>query len=47
MDNRVLADMIREKYYEEKISAGYKLQLNNIVEMEEKFLKHFSKTKWK
>jgi len=25
MGNKVLAEMIREKYYEEKISAGYKL----------------------
>ena len=28
MDNKVLAEMIREKYYEEKITAEYKLQLN-------------------
>ena len=47
MDNKVLADMIREKYYEEKISAEYKLQLNKVVEMEDKFLKEFSKDKWK
>lgn len=43
MDNKVLAEMIREKYYEEKMSAEYKLQLNNVVEPENKFLKHFSK----
>jgi hypothetical protein len=47
MDNKVLAEMIREKYYEEKISTEYKLQLNKVVEMEDKFLKHFSKDKWK
>ena len=47
MDNNVLADMIREKYYEEKITADYKLQLNKVVEMEDKFLKDFSKDKWK
>lgn len=45
MDNKVLAEMIREKYYEEKITAEYKLQLNKIVEMENKFLKDFSKEK--
>ena len=39
--------MIREKYYEEKMSAEYKLQLNKVVEMEDKFLEDFSKDKWK
>ena len=47
MDNKVLAEMIREKYYEEKMTADYKLQLNKVVEMEEKFLKDFSKDKRK
>ena len=47
MDNKVLAEMIREKYYEEKMSAEFKLQLNKVVEMEDKFLKNFSKDKWK
>lgn len=47
MDNKVLAEMIREKYYEEKISAGYKMQLNKVVDLEDKFLKDFSKDKWK
>ena len=47
MDNKVLAEMIREKYYEEKMTAEYKLQLNKVVEMEDKFLKTFSKDKWK
>lgn len=47
MDNKVLAEMIREKYYEEKMSAEYKPQLNKVVEMEDKFLKDFSKDKWK
>ena len=47
MDNKVLAEMIREKYYEEKMSAEYKLQLSKVVEMEDKFLKNFSKDKWK
>ena len=39
--------MIIEKYYEEKVSVEYKLQLNKVVEMEDKFLKNFSKDKWK
>lgn len=43
MDNKVLAEMIREKYNEEKMSAEFKLQLNKVVEMEDKFLKNFSK----
>ena len=47
MDNKVLAEMIREKYYEEKMTAEYKLQLKKVVEMEDKFLKYFSKDKWK
>ena len=47
MDNKVLAEMIREKYYEEKMTAEYRLQLNKVVEMEDKFLKDFSKDNWK
>ena len=47
MDNKVLAEMIREKYYEEKMTAEYKLQLTKVVEMENKFLKNFFKGKWK
>ena len=47
MDNKVLAEMVREKYYEEKMTAEYKLQLNKVVELEDKFLKGFSKDKWK
>ena len=47
MDNKVLAEMIREKYYEKNMSAEYKLQLNKVVEMEDKFIKGFSKDKWK
>ena len=47
MDNKVLAEMIREKYYEEKMSAEYKLQLNKVVDMEDNFVKDFSKDKWK
>ena len=47
MDNKILADIIREKYYEVKMSAEYKLQLIKIVEMEDKFVQDFSKDKWK
>lgn len=47
MWHNVLTEMISEKYYEEKMSVEYKLQLNKVVEMEEKFLKNFSKDKWK
>ncbi|MBQ8886266.1 MAG: hypothetical protein IJY61_01015 [Candidatus Gastranaerophilales bacterium] len=47
MDNKILAEMIREKYYEEKMTAEYKLQLNKVVKLENKFLKNFSKDKWK
>ena len=47
MDNKILVEMIRVKYYKEKMTAEYKLQLNKVVEMEDKFLKGFSKDKWK
>ena len=43
VDNKILAEMIREKYYEEKMTSEYKLQLNKVVELEDKFLKDFSK----
>lgn len=46
MDNKVLAEMIREKYYEERMSSEYKLQLNKVVKLEDKFLKDFPKDKW-
>ena len=39
--------MIKEKYYEEKMTVEYKLQLNKVVEMEDKFIKGFSRVKWK
>ena len=48
MDNKVLAEMIREKIlWRKKMTAEYKLQLNKVVEIEDKFLKNFSKDKWK
>ena len=47
MKNETLIEFIKEKYYEQKISAEYKLQVNKIVELEEKFTKDFSKDKWR
>lgn len=47
MKNKTLIEFIKEKYYEEKMSAEYKLQVNKIVELEEKFTKDFSKDKWR
>lgn len=47
MKNKTLIEFIKEKYYEEKMSAEYKLQANKIVELEEKFTKDFSKDKWR
>lgn len=47
MDNKALADMIREKHYEQKMTNEYKLKLNKVVEMKNNFLKGFLKDKWK
>ncbi len=47
MKNKTLIEFIKEKYYEEKMSAEYKLQLTKIVELEDKFTKDFSKDKWR
>ena len=47
MDNKILSEIIREKYYEDKMTAEYKLQLNKVVELEDKFLKTFQKTNGK
>lgn len=46
MKNETLIEFIKEKYYEQKMSAEYKLQVNKIVELEDKFTKDFSKDKW-
>ena len=46
MKNKILIEFIKEKYYEEKMSAKYKLQLTKIMELEDKFTKGFSKDKW-
>ncbi len=47
MKNETLTRFIKEKYYEQKMSAEYKLQLTKIVELEDKFTKDFSKDKWR
>lgn len=47
MKNETLVEFIKEKYYEQKMSAKYKLQLTKIVELENKFTKDFSKDKWR
>ena len=47
MKNETLVEFIREKYYEQKMSAEYELQLTKIIELENKFTKDFSKDKWR
>ena len=47
MKNKILIEFIKEKYYEEKMSVKYKLQLTKIMELEKKFTKDFSKDKWR
>ena len=47
MKNETLIEFIKEKYYEQKMSAEYKLQLTKIIELENKFTKDFSKDKWR
>lgn len=46
MKNETLVEFIKEKYYEQKMSAEYELQLTKIAELENKFTKDFSKDKW-
>ena len=47
MKNETLIEFIKEKYYEQKMSDEYELQLTKIIEIEEKFTKDFSKDKWR
>ena len=47
MKNKTLIEFIKEKYYEQKMSAEYELQLTKIAELEKKFTKDFSKAKWR
>ena len=44
--NHVL-QLVRDTLENEKISAEEQLQLNKICELEDKFVKHFSKDKWR
>ena len=39
----ILIEFIKEKYYEQKMSAEYELQLAKIVELENKLPKTFQK----
>ena len=47
MKTEILIEFIKEKYYEQKMSAEHELQLTKIVELEKKFTKDFSKGKWR
>ena len=47
MKNKILIEFIKEKYYEQKMSVEYELQLTKIMELEKKFTKDFSKNKWR
>ena len=47
MKNETLIKFIKEKYYEQKMSVEYELQLTKIIELENKFTKDFSKDKWR
>ena len=43
MKNETVIEFIKEKFYEQKMLAEYKLQLTKIVELEDKFTKDFIK----
>lgn len=47
MKNETLVEFIKEKYYEQKMSAEYELQLTKIIELEKELTKNFSKDKWR
>ena len=47
MKNKNLIEFVKEKYYEQKMSAEYELQLTKIIELENDFTKDFSKDKWR
>lgn len=47
MKNETVIEFVKEKFYEQKMLAEYKLQLTKIVEFENKFTKDFSKEKWR
>ena len=41
MKNETLVELIKEKYYEQKMSAEYELQLTKIIKLEINILKIF------
>lgn len=41
MKNKTLIEFIKEKYYEQKISAEYELKLTKIIKLEINILKIF------
>jgi len=47
MRNPAIVEIIKERFQDLKISAEYRLQLNKIVELEDKFVKDFDKAKWR
>ena len=47
MKNETFVEFIKEKYYEQKMSAEYELQLTKIIELENRLTKDFSKDKWR
>lgn len=47
MKNQAIVQIIKDRFYEQKMDAEYQLQLTKVVEFEDKFVKNFSKEKWK
>ena len=47
MKNASIIEIIKDKFAEQQMSAEYRLQLTNVVELEDKFTKDFDKDKWK
>lgn len=47
MDNKLLFEIIYDKYTEQKMSAEYMLQLTKVVELEDNFTKQLTKQQWK
>ena len=47
MKNPAIIQIIKERFQEKKMTAEMQLQLNKICELEDAFVKGFSKEKWK
>lgn len=47
MKNQAIVQIIKDRFYEQKMNAEYQLHLSKVVEFEDKFAKDFSKEKWK